>query len=171
MGDASQSRFKPPPEFQEVARAPVIEHWALLKLHLYQIYSIQKNVFLIYTTYINIFILSRKPYDVVVLQHKNQKPLCSYLMHQIKKLRFCFVRYLEVMKFQKMNLIKEIYSIRLLSLLTIDAHQSAVVFRFTTKAKTFRDSLGGAFGIHTHIDVDLPAVNFGLHPGTKRFPL
>ncbi|KAL4582782.1 hypothetical protein LXL04_007341 [Taraxacum kok-saghyz] len=43
-------------------------------------------------------------------------------------------------------------------------------FRFTTKPKPFRDSLGGAFGVHTHIDVDLPAVNFGLHPGTKRFP-
>ncbi|KAL4560615.1 hypothetical protein LXL04_032768 [Taraxacum kok-saghyz] len=48
-----------------------------------------------------------------------------------------------------------------------DAHQSAADFRFTTKPKPFRDSLGGAFGVHTHIDVDLPAVNFGLHPGTK----
>ncbi|KAL4568338.1 hypothetical protein LXL04_023948 [Taraxacum kok-saghyz] len=33
MGDATQSRFKPPPEFKEVERAPVIERWALLKLH------------------------------------------------------------------------------------------------------------------------------------------
>ncbi|KAL4590258.1 hypothetical protein LXL04_003184 [Taraxacum kok-saghyz] len=30
-------------------------------------------------------------------------------------------------------------------------------FRFTTKPKPFRDSLGGAFGVHTHIDVDLLA--------------
>ncbi|KAL4557604.1 hypothetical protein LXL04_035788 [Taraxacum kok-saghyz] len=37
MGDASQSGFKPLPVFQEVARAPVIERWALLKLHMVSI--------------------------------------------------------------------------------------------------------------------------------------